>query len=332
MKKNSILQESKEIKAFFEKNKKLPNFCTIENTELSSYSTIYLITRLLSNISAKSVNTVAIKNPSHLVAWKVDNLKVMKDDYSDMILRFNKYCAANKRVPAYVATKQTGTKVGWELFAYCICKIGAFYKENGYLPNWCVFDNTSNFNAAKGSGSSTKESSHSTSSSCSNKEYTQSQYKQETNWWCWCNAFQLSYYKLTGIWVNESYIAKLCGTTTSGTSTSAGATGLAYLNKKNGTKIKMVLKTFKSLGSTQEERFRALCKIISSSDKDAFLHLNYKNKYGHYQPIKRVDTKNKTVILYNSLSGGYLQTVTYSTLQSWMDSMSQPCVVLFEKK
>lgn len=49
MKTSLIIQEAKEVKAFVEKNKILPKYCTINGNEYSIYTTAYLFGKFLTN-------------------------------------------------------------------------------------------------------------------------------------------------------------------------------------------------------------------------------------------------------------------------------------------
>ena len=113
MKSSLIIQEAKEIKQFIEKNKTLPKFCTINGNSYDIYTTAYLLAKFLQNRTKKDISVQITKQPS--VATKSNiNEKVLPNDYLDMTSRFVKYCETNKKVPSYVLTKKSKTKVSYE--------------------------------------------------------------------------------------------------------------------------------------------------------------------------------------------------------------------------
>ena len=315
MKSKSILQEATEIRKFIEKNRKLPTYCTVEGNQLSIYTTTYLITRLISDITKGSVNLVAIKKPSNMVSWKVDNLKVLKADYLDMIRRFNHYCHEHKQVPAYIVTKANATKVGFELFVYCVCKIAHFYKENGYLPNWCVFDSKEFSNNKKGSTNSKKDTAKSTSNTTKKTTYvskphlTNLNLGQDTSYNCAPNMLQQLFYKLSHKIIPEKTIAAWCGTTSSGTDHLGIITAIAKFSKEYNIPLKSEWRYYSDFGNTTAKRMKAIGELLNKSNVAVGWHILYCDsgsattggRYGHYEVIDKINTKTQYVHALNSL-------------------------------
>ena len=142
MKTSLIIQESKQIKQFIEKNKSLPQICTINGNEYSIYTTSYLLGKFLQNTKKTSINVKTIGGYNTQANDKI-NEKILPNDYLDMNNRFIKYCETNKKVPSYITTKKSKTKVSYELFVYCLCKIITFYSNNSKtLPAYCTFNSS----------------------------------------------------------------------------------------------------------------------------------------------------------------------------------------------
>ena len=128
IKKKLILKEATEIKSFIEKNRKLPLSCTLGNTQLSVYSTAYLMSVALKDkfkSDAYNLSPVIIYKNARLT--DTVNEKVMKDDYLKMTSNFVNFCHEHKRVPTYITTTKSKTKVSFELFTYCLGKILTYY-------------------------------------------------------------------------------------------------------------------------------------------------------------------------------------------------------------
>lgn len=346
IKTKNITQEANEIKTFIETNKKLPNYCTIEGNQLSIYSTSYLISRAIANLNKNSVSLVAVKKPSNMVSWAVD-LKVMRDDYLDMIQRFNNYCREHKQVPSYIVTKQTGTKVGFELFVYCLSKIANYYKENGYLPLYCLFNSREFTNTAKTTQKTNNSDNQSTSTNSNIEVYTSSPHYlntgcnnlgQCTSYYCGVHSVHQVLRKFGITKYNENKLASWAGTTTAGTDHQGILTAISKAS--NGT-LKAKWVNFSSLGANTNARFKALGKLISRSDTDCIVHNLYRLKYGHYEVIHKIDHTNKIVYVLNSLGDkcsntsycGYIEKRDYDTFAKYIANTpgNQPSICLITK-
>ena len=362
---NSLLTESKQIKEFFEKNKKIPLSCTLTTGEIiSPYLTAYLLSIAINDKfkqdSYESINVRAY-DPNKNYPDTI-NEDVLKDDYLMMISNFIKFTKKYHRVPRFITTQKSQTKVSFELFMYCLSKIVTFHQANGYLPNYCNFNK--GFVPVKQTSTKTskKEVKKSTSNNkktttCTNP-YTSTPHLmdenmgQDTGYGCANNAEQQEFYKLTGKIFKESELAKLSGTTRAGTDHQGINTCIAAIAKKLGIKLTVKWVNFSDLGNTIEERFEALAKIICQPNKGVITHIAYMNGgedefnpnkvwFGHYEPIRKIDIKSKTVEVLNSLGykradGGYkghLQKRSYKVEASYLKNTpgGQPSICIITK-
>lgn len=355
-----IIKESIEVKTFIERNKKLPNYCTIGGNQYSIYTTAYLISRAVQNLKSESFNLKTMNKPNQGFSVKL-NENCSKTTYLDMIGRFNDYCSKNNRVPSYVVTIRN--KSDFTTYLYGVCKILNYYKQNKTLPQTCLFTSSYIDVSSKSSTKTKNNNTQSTSTSkktntCSNP-YTsspnlpESERGQNTSYGCANNGEQEALYKLTGKIFKESELAKLSGTTTTGTGHSGINTCIAAIAKK--LKIKLTVKwvNFSSLGKTVDERFEALGKIICQSNKAVITHIAYMSGgedlfdkdgvwYGHYEPIKSINTKTKTVKVLNSLgykkaNGGYkghIQDRSFKVEASYLANTpgGQPAICIITRK
>ena len=144
------------------------------------------------------------------------------------------------------------------------------------------------------------------------------------------------FYRLTGILVPEKTIASWAGVTTSGVGHAGIETAVAKFNKTYNKNLKITWKNFSDLGKNTNERFLALGKLISKANTAIFFHLCYRLKYGHYEPIKSVNTTSNMLEILNSLGTknsdgtyqGYIEERTYATQQSYISAMSQKSVCI----
>ena len=294
---------------------------------------------------------IKVKAPSNPKYNHTINEKVYKNDYMDMLKRFVDYCEKNKQYPNYVMTKQSKTPSSYKLFCFCIDKIEKFVKENGYYPNWCVFNYKDIQN---------KQSSATKVNNCSNP-YTSTPHHtttstglgQKYNWDCSANAMNQCLYKLSKKDISEDTLIKVGGVTHNGVGHMGINTMVAWFNKKYKTNYKVTWKNFSDMGKTRDERFTALAKLLCKKNVAVLTHIGYANSgerpitsssstiFGHYEVLDKVDVKNKTVRALNSLGTkcgsaycGHLQTRTYETQASYFlhTPFNQKALCIIEAK
>lgn len=373
MKSTLIIQEAKEVKAFIEKNKALPKTCTINGSEYSIYTASLLFAKFLKDRKQSSIGVKTIQNYDTKSTSKI-NEKIFPNDYLDMNARFVKYCDTNKRVPSFILTKKSKTKVSYELFVYCLCKIITFYSNNSKtLPAYCMFNSSDIQNKTISTTTTNKTTTTSTSSAtktttttkkenpnCKNPYIskpqlvtTQTGLGQDYPWDCSCASMQQALYKLHGKKISESTLIKVMGVTTSGVGHEGFSTAIAWFNKKYGTKYKIQWKNFSDLGKTRDERFKALAKLLCRDDTVIITHIGYGNAgksaitsstkiFGHYECLRTIDIKNKTVVALNSLGDkknlnayyGHLQTRSFATQASFFANTpgGQSAIAIITKK
>ena len=144
--------------------------------------------------------------------------------------------------------------------------------------------------------------------------------KQETNYWCGCNAVQLVWYELTGEIISETYIAKIAGTTTKGTGHNGLETALKTIAKNKGVNIKIQWDYLSDLGYTK------LAKLVKDGNVGVFCHNKYKNKYGHYEYIIGINPTTEKIMVNNSLSGGWIEYRTFKTMTSYINGITQKSI------
>ena len=339
MKKENIILEAKQVKDYIMKYKKIPTANTYaDGTILSIYTTSYLFASYIRNNKSKEYRyaDVIVYNQEKLT--DTVNEKVFKEDYLQMINNFIKYCKENHRVPTYITTQKTKTKVSFELFTFCLAKIIVFLAENNTYPNYCLF----NKEDLKYIGSSNENNTKN-----DNKYNCTNPYKslpintnkgcdamgQNTSYYCGVAALQKVLYKF-GIKVGQAELARAAGTTTAGTSHNGIRTAVEYVARKFGVKLEVKEYNFSDLG------FEKLGKLICKANVDAIIHLEYRNKYGHYEKIRSIDIKNQKLEIVNSLGNkctsscycGYIENRTFNMEKQYIEGISQKSIILITKK
>ena len=346
VKKNIILTEASQIKSFMEKYKKIPKACTLsDGTVLSPYSTSYLIANLIKNINSSNITL------SNVIIYNAEkhndtiSEKVMKDDYLAMVNNFIDFCNKNRRVPAFITTTKSKTKVSFELFLYCISKIIVFYQENQYLPNYCTFNKADLQNNATSTKTNKNSNSQSTSSkantnNCTNPyksvPYTTKQgcdeLGQNTNYYCGVSALQKCLRKL-GINISQKTLASWAGTTSKGTDHHGLETAIAMAAKTHNVKLSCKWYNYNELG------LEGVAKIMCQSNKDVLWHLLYRLEYGHYEKVAEINTKTGMLKVMNSLGNkcsngcfcGYIESRTAANQKSYCSGISQKSILVITK-
>ncbi len=340
-----IIKEASQIKSFIEKYKRIPKTCTIINTTISPYGAAYLLSKVVQDkFQSNEVNLANVIAYDGKVRFSdtIDE-RIMKDDYLKMINNFIKFCITNKRVPRYITTQKSKTKVSFELFLYCLSKIVNFYKENKTLPNYCTFNKTFLANTKTSNKNSKKSNNKSTSTSTNTNIYTSSPHPtkpgcggmgQDTSYYCGVSALQKVLFKFGIKDYSQSTLAKWAGTTRKGTDHNGIRTAVAKVNKLKGTNIKVTEKTFTEAGG-----WKGIAKILANKNQDIIFHNKYRLEYGHYEVMNQLNlTTNYTKVL-NSLGKkctntcycGYVEDRSCKMMKQYMDAVSQKSLIILTK-
>ena len=331
MKKELLFAEAKQVKEYIEKNKKIPLTCTINNKIYSIYSSSYLFADLInSGFKTKDYSLVEVRIYNAAAFTDNINEKVYTNDYLRMVGNFVKYCKENKRVPAYITTISSKKKVSYELFTYCLSKIIVYYYNHHSLPNYCLF-NSSDIKYNGGDAPIVDKcknpylSKHTNLKGCDGMG-------QNTSYFCAVSALHKVLYKFGIKRYTQNELAKIAGTTTSGTSHNGIETAIAYVSKKTNVKLNCKWYNFSELG------FEKLAKIICKDNQDCIVHLLYRNKYGHYEVINEINTKTKKLKVVNSLGDkcgscycGYIEERSFDLEKQYINGISQKSICIITK-
>ena len=257
----------------------------------------------------KNIKKIGVNYAPNPVKTSIDK-EISKSDYLKIIKKYIDFVEGDEHhnLPNFITI--AGVKVGPYMFNAFVSYILVKYVENNKLPSKqgiksSIYDEPD------------KLRDYLTSSGCSGMG-------QCTGYNCACNSLQQAFYRLTGIKVDESTIAKWAGTTTSGTDHQGINTAVAMFNKKYKKNIKIVWHNFSDLGWN---------KISELMKKGAvFCHLLYRDQWGHYEVPKTV--RDDDLLILNSLGNqcgggtycGYIETRTKSTQKRYISGISQKSV------
>lgn len=317
------MKEAAEIKAFVEKYKRIPKTCNIGNTTLSPYSSSYLLSKVVNHFDEKECGLVDVRIYNADRHKDTINEKVYRDDYLVMMKNFLKFCHAHNRVPAYITTQKSKTKVSFELYFYCVAKIVDYYQKNKVLPNYCVFYYKDLQNAKTNNATAKKTNSKSTSTSKKTTNSTITRFVsyphylsagcnklgQCTPYWCGPHSIHQVLKKFGITKYTEKQIASYAGSTTAGTDHKGINTAIAKISKATGIKLTVTWKNFSDMGKNDAERFKAIGKLLNDKSTAILWHISYSNggesttgtKFGHYEVIDTINTVTSYVRALNSL-------------------------------
>ena len=279
-----------------------------KNGQSSKWAYYYCKCILNEKKNVKRVTQADAKN----VTGQSVNITLTKKEYTDKMKKYCKWVEDHQSLPNYITIKDKKVKPKiWNAYVGYLFKV---YYETGKLP----VSQPIKSNIYNTSSSSTSLHSYLTNKGCSGMG-------QCTGYYCACNSLQQSFYRLTGIKVDEKTIAGWAGTTSDGTDHAGINTAVAKFNKKYNKNIKINWYNFSELSWT---------KISEFIKKGAvFFHLLYRNRWGHYEPIQSVGDSLK---ILNSLgdscgSGtycGYIENRSKREQKSYINGISQKSVAV----
>ena len=326
---NDIKTMATAVKGYVENNKKIPSTVTVGKNNYTYGQVAYILCYAVNNLG-KSVEVFSVKNASNPQGDNI-NENIAKDEYKDIAKRTANWIKDNKICPNYVITRKSKKKLSHSVFIYMMARIIVFTFKEKKLPNYSNA-NSAYFKPATSPSSqiasATKLYPYLTSQGCSG-------IGQCTGYYCGPNSLQQCFYRLTGIQVSESTIASVAGTTTAGTDHNGLNTAVAWFNRKYGTNIKITWKNFSELGASDVERWNALQNYINKGA--VFIHLLYRDKWGHYEVPNSVGSENLSILnsLGNSCGNGtycgYIETRSKSAQKRYIQGIDQKSIAILTK-
>lgn len=313
----NIVKISKEIKEYVEKQHELPGSVLVDGVKYTYMQAGYLISKAIDN-PGKSVELIKVGKAPKKMGETV-SLLLKKKEYLEASKDYYKFIEKkqNRRLPNFHKIK--GKKVKQRVSIYSFAKIIVFYSKNGRLPDSCKFYTSetvakSTTKSAK-TGSKKKKYGHATKYGCDNMG-------QNTSYYCACHSLQEVIRNLYNIVIPQKTLAKVMGTTTSGTDHQGIRTAVAWFNRKYNKHLVIEEKYFSDVGVD------GVKKIIASDNQDLITHIAYQLIYGHYECVNSISGSNWNI--QNSLGSkcnkgcycGHKQIRPFATEKAYINAKS----------
>lgn len=339
----TIVKISKKIKTYVEKETKLPGKVTVDNATYTIQDAAYLISKAVQN-PGKSVTLIKCSLAPKPSGETVD-LKLTQTSYQSLAKKLSNFMSKkeNRRLPNYLSG--FGKKIKQRVFIYSFAKIIVFYDTEKRLPKTCGFKTSEVTKKATGTStsSSAKKVKSTSNSNCINPFTSKPHYTEQgngklgqiTNHHCGpCMAHQMLR-KFGVTKYSQSDIARLAGTTSSGTDPDSLVSAIIYIGKKVGLKLKVERKYLSDFGKNTDEQFKALAKLCCKSNVAVGTHIGYEDSgekrgpkaFGHFETFDKIDTKKKQLRILNSLGSksgngylGHLQWRSYSLEKAYINN------------
>ena len=294
---STYLAMLKKYSDFVAKNSRQPNYIT---TTKSSSSTPIITTK------------DCYRSPK-------SGIKIPLNTFLDMKTRVDNFIAGGGKPTndrkIYLNFKTKTDHVVYSEYLKMLKKYTDFLASKGRQPNYITTTK---------SGSSTPII---TTKDCyrSPRWYSGSNIVQDTLWYCGCNTVQQIMEELTDIFYSEKSLAKIMGTTKSGTGPSEIVACLKKLLKANGYTIKKCEWVYLS-----DYSWDNIGKMIADPKIGIGLHSVYKLRWGHYEYPIKLCKSSETITIANSLSGGYLEPRSFSTMKKYANAGSYPSLLIVQ--
>jgi glutamine amidotransferase-like uncharacterized protein/uncharacterized protein YpmS len=135
---SQVVSAASTVKDYYDKNKKLPNYVTINSKQISMAKFLYLLTTATKELNGGSSTSTSITVKSVSAATSPSGTyksgSIAKSEYLTLAQNIISFINSNGRAPNYVTTSLG--KVNYTKMIYMFSKILKYYKSNSKLPNY----------------------------------------------------------------------------------------------------------------------------------------------------------------------------------------------------
>lgn len=255
------------------------------------------------SVNARAIDSLSIKIP---VSTFLD-MKARVDAYTGKL---------NDTTHVYLDMTTMYDYINYSTYKYMLFKYNAFIKKYGRQPSYVTT-----------AIESTQSNTTVTTKNCysSPRWFSGTEMRQNTLWYCGVNLTQQILREITGVYYSESVLAKYLGTTKSGTGPDMIISVLKKILTNNGYTVKRAEWLYKSDISWDE-----IGKAIENPKVGLGLHDLYRMRWGHYEYPVKLCKSSEVITIANSLSGGYLEARSFSTMLKYINGQSGKSILIVE--
>ncbi len=133
---SQVATASSSVKSFYETNKRLPNYVTINNNQITMPQFLYLLATGTNQAYSGSTAAITIKNVNEPTSSSGSNTagSILKSEFESIAQNVISYINTNSKAPGYVSTSLGN--MSYENVVYMFSKIMTYYQTNNRLPNF----------------------------------------------------------------------------------------------------------------------------------------------------------------------------------------------------
>ncbi|MCE5213999.1 MAG: BPL-N domain-containing protein [Methanobacterium sp.] len=143
---SQVATASTSVKSFFESNKRLPNYVTINNNQITMPQLLYLVATATNQINSGSTSAISIQNVNDATSssGSIKSGSILKSEFVSIAQTVISYINTNGKAPNYVSTSLGN--MSYENVVYMLSKIMNYYQTNNRLPNFVTMTASSSSN------------------------------------------------------------------------------------------------------------------------------------------------------------------------------------------
>lgn len=133
---SQVAQAASKVKAFYETNKRLPNYVTTTAGQISMPKFLNLMTVATTQANSGSTAAIKVTNVNGASSWTgtYKSGNIQKSEILSIAQKIKSFITTNGRAPNYVSTSLGN--ISYNSVIYMFSKIMAFYSTNKRLPNF----------------------------------------------------------------------------------------------------------------------------------------------------------------------------------------------------
>jgi glutamine amidotransferase-like uncharacterized protein len=143
---SQVATASSSVISFYEGNKRLPNYVTINDKQITMPQFLYLLATGTNQAYSGSTSAITIKNVNEPTSssGSIKSGSILKSEFVTIAQNLISYINTNGKAPGYVSTSLGN--MSYENVVYMLSKIMNYYQTNNRLPSYVTMNASSSSN------------------------------------------------------------------------------------------------------------------------------------------------------------------------------------------